>query len=95
MYAPEVNMRVFPGPASDAAHLALLRLAVAPREDSRPLPPRKRKARGSWSFIPAEFLMFCLSTGVFAGLYFWQTGTLQPWLHSAKALLAQIGIRLG
>lgn len=93
MYAPEVNMRVFPELGSDAAQVALLRLAVAPREDARPLPPRKRKGKISLAFIPVEFLMFCASTGFFAGLYLWQSGTVQPWLRAAQRWLAQVGIR--
>lgn len=94
MYAPEVNMRVFPGPGSDAAQGVLLRLAsMTPRDEARPVPGRKRKVKGTWSFLPVEFMMFCLSMSVFAGIYLWQNGQLQPWLHSAENLLAQVGIR--
>jgi heme/copper-type cytochrome/quinol oxidase subunit 3 len=94
MYAPEVNMRVFPGSGSDAAQLALLRLAaVTPREDARPMPGRKRKVKGTWSFLPVEFMMFGASMSVFAGIYLWQNGRLEPWLRSAQNMLAQVGIR--
>lgn len=94
MYAPEVNMRVFPGSGSDAAQLALLRLAaVSPQEDAYPTPGPRRKAKGTWSFLPVEFMTFCLSMSVFAGIYLWQNGRLEPWLRSAQNALAQVGIR--
>ncbi|HYG97801.1 MAG TPA: hypothetical protein VD837_01630 [Terriglobales bacterium] len=94
MYAPEVNVRVFPGLETDSAQLALQRLAVAEREEPRAaIRPTARRANGTLSFIPVEFIMFCASMGVFVGLYLWSNGRLQPAVRVAQALLGQVGLR--